>query len=349
MKMTPFVRELLRYCWVLAFISAASAVMFIVVFRLGKGAPWGIASLTGFRTLMQGFVNVAIIVWLRRYYPMQSGRQERAVRYILGYLFAVVTFVITLPLEGLINVSFITVPVWEKLPGILVQGIWVNSLVVVTHNLVILRFEKEHAELENSRLKAANLESANLLLKQQIHPHFLFNALSMLKSLYKTDVHAGEVYLSHLVNFLRASLAEPQSRVARLVDEIRLCEDYIEMQQIRFEDAMSCYIDIPGEVLSSGYVPSFSVQSLIENAIKHNEATDMSPLVIEVYYKDGRIWVENNLQVRKYIEVPSGKGLINLIERYRILSGDEVIISQDEHKFTVSIKVLSHEGSDHRG
>jgi LytS/YehU family sensor histidine kinase len=220
-------------------------------------------------------------------------------------------------------------------------------MVIFSQNVVILRNEKVNTDLENSRLKAANLESANLLLKQQIHPHFLFNALSMLKSLYKSDLKAGEAYLSHLVNFLRASLAEPQSRVARLFDEIRLCNEYLEMQKIRFEDALICNIDIPGSILLEGFIPSFSIQSLIENAIKHNEVTESSPLSIRVFYKDERIITENNLQIRNQIEAQSGKGLINLIERYRILSGDEVIIHQDEKTFSVSIKVLSNEGSNH--
>lgn len=78
---------------------------------------------------------------------------------------------------------------------------------IITQNFFILQYEKANTDLENSRLKAANLESANLFPKQQVHPHFLFNALSMLKSLYKSDVQAGEAYLSHLVNFLRDGLS----------------------------------------------------------------------------------------------------------------------------------------------
>jgi hypothetical protein len=54
------------------------------------------------------------------------------------------------------------------------------------------------------------------------------------------------------------------------------------------------------------------------------------------------------LQLRSQIDTPSGKGLINLIERYKILSRNEVIIRQDNDTFSVSIKVLSNEDSDHR-
>lgn len=176
----------------------------------------------------------------------------------------------------------------------------------------------------------------------------VFNALSMLKSLYKSDVQAGEAYLSHLVNFLRASLGDCPSKVSSLSDEVKLCNNYLEMQKIRFDNALICTIDIPKDMLTQGAVPSFSIQSLIENAIKHNEVTETSPLVIKVHYKNGRIIIENNLQVRTHIDAPSGKGLVNLIERYRLLSEEEVIIRQDNNTFSVSIKVLNNEDSNHR-
>lgn len=137
-------------------------------------------------------------------------------------------------------------------------------------------------------------------------------------------------------------------RISCVFGEIRLCNDYLEMQQIRFEDALVCTIDVPEQVMLQGFVPLFSIQSLIENAIKHNEVTEASPLKINVFYKEGHIITENHLQVKSHVNEPSGKGLINLIERYRILSAEEVIIRQDNDTFSVSIKVLSNEVGDHR-
>lgn len=349
MKLTSLVKDLIWYSWLVAMVTAAFALMFIFIFRTGSNMPFLYSILVGARFFIQGVVNVLILVILPKFLPQALGRRKKLIRYSAGYLFAIIFFFCTSPLE-----VYLSLPVgdpWklaEHLPSILLQAFLNNTLIIITHNIVILRHEKTNTDLENSMLKAANLESANLLLKQQIQPHFLFNTLSMLKSLYKTDVQAGEAYLSHLVNFLRASLSEPQSRISRLVDEIRLCNDYLEMQKIRFEDALVCTIDIPEQVMLQGSVPLFSIQSLIENAIKHNEVTEISPLRIKIFYKDGRIITENNLQVKSHIDEPSGKGLINLIERYRILSAEEVIIRQDNDTFSVSIKVLSNEDSDHR-
>ena len=289
-------------------------------------------------------VNIYLYEWLFHGMPISNSRQKNILRYITGYVICFLFFFCTAPLEHLVSpVPPMPDHHWsliENIPSMLWQAAMNHGLVTIFQNLLILEYEKSNTELENSRLKAANLESANLLLKQQIHPHFLFNALSMMKSLYREDVEAGEAYLSHLVNFMRASLADHQKKIARLSDEIRLCNDYIEMQRIRFEDALVVTVDIPEEVLQNGYVPSFSLQSLIENAIKHNEVTEASPLKISIFLEEGRIVTQNNLQLRRLIEGSSGKGLINLIERYRIFSDDEVIIHQDGGLFMVSIKVL---------
>lgn len=324
--------------------------MLFYVFKLGYNTrPLPYSLFVGTRIYLQGLANILIIVGLQKYLPSLTVGKRNTLLYLGGYLFGVLFFYSTFPLELYFSPhqSSDVLTSLQRAEAILLQAIINNSMVIFTINIVVLRHEKATTDLENARLKTASVESANLLLKQQIHPHFLFNALSMLKSLYKSDLKAGEVYLSHLVNFLRASLAEPQSKVSRLSDEIRLCNEYLEMQKIRFEDALTCNIDIPERILSQGFVPSFSIQSLIENAIKHNEATDCSPLVITIFYRDKRIITENNLQLRKYIEARSGKGLINLIERYRLFSGDEVIINQDAATFSVSIKVLSDEISDH--
>lgn len=340
---------MIRYNWIAGLIAAASAFMILNISKPGSGAPLFYSIFAGLRFCLIGFVNIWIITIVEKRMPSATVKARRFVWYTAGYLFSTGFCFLTAPIELYLSLpaSLLLSPA-ERLESILVQGFINNSLVIIVQNIIILRYEKTNMDLENSRLRVANLESANLLLKQQIHPHFLFNALSMLKSLYKTDVRAGEAYLSHLVNFFRASLVEQQSRLSLLQDEIKLCNDYLEMQKIRFEDALLCTIDIPDNVLLRGAVPPFSIQSLIENAIKHNEVTESSPLMISVFYKEGRIITENNLQQRTHIDGPSGKGLINLIERYRILSDEEVIIRQDNKTFSVSIKVLSNEAGDHR-
>jgi len=222
----------------------------------------------------------------------------------------------------------------------------INTVVIIILDLVLLGEKKSRIESENSRLKMMNIEAANQQLKQQLQPHFLFNSLNVLKSLIRKQPDQAEAYLKRLSDFLRASVSYDRSNTVSFKEELKLSIDYIEMQKIRFDEAICFEMDIAGE-LQVGFLPLFSVQLLLENAIKHNAFTAENPLFITLFYDNGWITVRNNLQP-KVVQVPtSGMGLINLSERYKILSGDEVVIRSNDSWFSVSIKVLTHADRNH--
>lgn len=227
----------------------------------------------------------------------------------------------------------------------IILSILINLLVVALQNYVTIQDTKHKWDLENSQLRAANIDAANQLLRRQIHPHFLFNALNILKSLYKVNPLAGEEYLIKLSDFLRAAVTTNNIKVIPVKEEIKLCEDYLAMQKIRFGSALTYAINLPENALATGYLPSFSIQPLLENAIKHNELTDEFPLVIQIKQKGDYIQVINNIKLKATNEASTGSGLVNLAERYRILSGDELKIEETENTFCVTIRVLSHEFS----
>ncbi|HLZ88088.1 MAG TPA: hypothetical protein VKQ52_12625, partial [Puia sp.] len=137
------------------------------------------------------------------------------------------------------------------------------------------------------------------------------------------------------------------SQLSRLDEEITFLTDYLEMQKIRFGTALECAIHIPEENLTNRYLLSFSLQPLLENAIKHNELTEETPLRVCVYQSGDRVIVSNNLQKRSVKTFSANHGLANLAERYRLWSGDDIIIAEEENTFSVSIKLLTNEHSHH--
>ena len=223
-----------------------------------------------------------------------------------------------------------------------------NTIILIIQDLMLLREKKAIIESENAQLKIKDIEATYNQLKQQIHPHFLFNSLNTLKTLIRKHPEDAEVYLKKLSDFLRASITLNNENLAKLSDELKFCQDYLELQKGRFGEAMKYSIGIPEEA-KSGFVPVFSVQHLLENAIKHNALTVENPLLIEVKYDNDRIIVSNNVQVKSPPEETTGRGLANLADRYKILSGDEIIFLSDDTHFSVSLKILSHEDSNHRG
>jgi sensor histidine kinase YesM len=286
-----------------------------------------------------GFINIIILKVVYSSGMDGKAKIKRLQWYLTGYILSSLFFLIPTPLTTSIATSHSKTGVL-KVFEIAARGFCVNTLTIFMQTFILIQFEKSKAVLEVSRLKIANMEAAILLLKQQVQPHFLFNALSVLKTLYKRDNQAGEAYLVHLANFLRVSVSYSNKNITKLSDEIDFCMGYLKMQQIRFGTALLCNIDIPQKTLCAGFVPSFSIQPLLENAIKHNEVTNESPLTIHIALDGEYVVVKNNLQLKQNRDPYSGKGLSNLIERYKILSGDDVVIRSDDHSFSVAIKIL---------
>jgi sensor histidine kinase YesM len=216
----------------------------------------------------------------------------------------------------------------------------INTVVLIIQDMVMLNERKMKIEWENNLLKIKNMEAANQKLKQQLQPHFLFNSLNVLKTLIRKQPEDAEAYLKRLSDFLRASVTFDDADTVRFEEELKLSLDYMEMQKIRFGQAIHFETDIPEEA-KVGFLPLFSLQLLLENAIKHNAFTAEMPLHIKMYYHDGRITVSNTIRKKKSEDSTTGVGLANLSERYRLLSGEDIQIRSTDTDFTVSIKILS--------
>ena len=223
----------------------------------------------------------------------------------------------------------------------------INSIVLLIHNLLLMKDLKNKVELENTELKLKNLEATYEQLKQQIHPHFLFNSLSTLKSLIQRNPKIAEEYLIKLSGFLRTSMDQTKPDLVTLNEELDICRQYLEMQKMRFGETLNFSIEIPSEEAAKSCVPFFSILPLLENAIKHNALTVQEPLEIIVRSNNGYIEVVNRKQLRKSVEQGLNSGLNNLRRRYRILADDEVLVEDSEDWFSVKIKLLSNENRNH--
>jgi two-component system, LytTR family, sensor kinase len=255
-------------------------------------------------------------------------------RYVLSYLFVLCFQALNI---------FLAIRFHLKPDGIniffpLVPAIAINTLILILSNLIILQFQKDSAELEVKQLKVNNLEAQKMILLQQLQPHFLFNALSTLKSLISENPTNAEDYTVRLSDFLRYSVQAKNNEIVSLADELSFTENYIELQKVRFEDSFLCQIDIPEQYLVEN-IPVYALQTLVENAIKHNSFTDKKPLLIEVSIENNRIKVSNNL-LSKTLQTPSGMGLQNLNQRYQLIANTEIEIVKTETNFTIYIDLL---------
>ena len=196
----------------------------------------------------------------------------------------------------------------------------------------------EHAKMEIEQLKKENLQARLNLLKQQISPHFLFNSLSTLKTI-APDANTRQ-YIMQLSNVYRYLLNYNDNNVASLKDELAFTNSYLYILKERFEDALQVHIQVPNDLLSRNIVP-LSLQILIENSIKHNVISPADPLHIYIH-NDGEeiLTVENNVQPKLSIEKNTGKGLQNINDRYLLVSGKQIDITNNGTKFIVKLPLL---------
>lgn len=124
------------------------------------------------------------------------------------------------------------------------------------------------AELRQTQLSEA-LQAAELrLLKSQLNPHFLFNALNGLRSLIADEPARARVAVTQLARLLRYTLAAGEEDVVSLERELELVEDYLALESLRLDERLRIERDIaPGT--RAIRIPAMMLQTLVENAIKH--------------------------------------------------------------------------------
>lgn len=201
---------------------------------------------------------------------------------------------------------------------------------------------KQVVERENETLKRENLRSQYEVLKNELSPHFLFNSLNALQVLIRENPDVANQYVSHLSNVLRYSLQSSENQYIPLHEELELVDSYLFLLKMRYGDNLNIFIDLPPEIRYSKILP-LTLQTLIENAVKHNEISKRNVLTISIVYHSENIVVTNNIQAKIGSEPSLGIGLSNLSQRYRIMSGHEIQVTNDQKEFKVYIPLLKKE------
>lgn len=294
-------------------------------------------------------VNISILLlFLPR---MPKWRNSRMLFFYLP------SYLVTLTLGLIISHSFLFTFINDEpnegamqfpILGPLLFVLSVNSISVLAIELILSRYAQadirvDYANMkaENAELRMKSMEAQHEKLKNQLHPHFLFNSLTALKSLIRKDPGLAEDYLVKLSGFLRFSISHTEQHVVPLEEELKSSLYYLEMQKIRFREALIYDVQIPADQLTDASLPVFSLQLTLENAVKHNRLTQEKPLhIVMRYIEPGWLLVENNVQVKLSADPASGIGLKNLSDRYKLLTHEDIKIENDAGHFSVYLKII---------
>lgn len=177
-------------------------------------------------------------------------------------------------------------------------------------------------------------------LKNQLDPHFLFNSLNVLTSLIDENPDAAQNFTTSLSKVYRYVLEQKSKELVTVDEELQFARTYVRLLKMRFED--SIVFDIPDKASNPmAKVVPLSLQLLLENAVKHNVVNASRPLHIKIFEREGNLIVENNLQPKEVVKKSSGVGLVNIKQRYNLLTQRQVQINKTASNFSVEIPMLT--------
>ncbi|QAU86924.1 sensor histidine kinase [Escherichia coli] len=182
------------------------------------------------------------------------------------------------------------------------------------------QYERQKAMLTQSEIK---------LLHAQVNPHFLFNALNTIKAVIRRDSEQASQLVQYLSTFFRKNLKRP-SEFVTLADEIEHVNAYLQIEKARFQSRLQVNIAIPQE-LSQQQLPAFTLQPIVENAIKHgtSQLLDTGRVAISARREGQHLMLEIEDNAGLYQPVTNASGLgMNLVDkRLRERFGDDYGIS----------------------
>jgi len=179
---------------------------------------------------------------------------------------------------------------------------------------------------QNQRYQQMLSQTEIKLLHAQVNPHFLFNALNTLLAVIRRDEQQASQLVQNLSTFFRKNLKRPEE-IVTLKDELDHITAYLEIEKLRFMDKLDIIINVPSK-LESAHLPAFSLQPIVENAIKHgvSQMLGQGVVTIRAYQLHDLLTLEVEDNAGNYREAfKDNQGLgINLVhKRIQIRYGEQ--------------------------
>jgi uncharacterized membrane-anchored protein YhcB (DUF1043 family) len=273
---------------------------------------------------------------LERYFPIP---RKMKLRIITQVVFALLLMVIAHHVVmGSIDKDMLTS---QARPGIY-MGL-ITGLLFVTflaNGLTIARFTQKWLDSQQvlADIKREKLRMDYNSLQDQLNPHFLFNNLSVLKSLIIYDNKAAVTFTENFTDVYRYVLQSKDRKLVPVDEELEFVKSYVGLHKERLGDGLKVKYQLEANNSPLRIAP-LTLQLLVENAIKHNIASKEAPLIITISWKEERLEVSNGIQ-RKDSSYSTQTGLSNLIQRYQMLSEQAVIVQETGEVFKVSVPLL---------
>jgi two-component system LytT family sensor kinase len=207
-------------------------------------------------------------------------------------------------------------------------GVAVYLCVVGIEHATRYFVEAREREVQVARLSDQLSSARFATLQAQLNPHFLFNTLNTIAVLVRDNDREGAVRIvEHLSEVLRRTLTRHRANEVTVGEELELVRQYVAIEQARFSDRLRPEFRIPDSLLSAA-IPSFALQHLVENAIRHGIARhpDAGLLLVTAERVGDTLQItviNDGVSIDPNVAPPPGHGIENTRERLRALYGDK--------------------------
>lgn len=198
---------------------------------------------------------------------------------------------------------------------------------------------------ENHEMEKQNLKSELNLLKTQLHPHFLFNTMNNLYALSLEESGKTSEGIAKISELLRLVLYECNEAEVSLLKEVRLIQDYIDLEKLRYDNRLHVSFEVSGNCEQVKIAPMLFF-TFVENCFKHGSRNDPEKpyilIKIEVNKAGIRFYAENSKpQTSKNIRKQNGGiGLKNVQKRLSLIYGDNYNLEIEDGKETFAVSLV---------
>lgn len=225
-------------------------------------------------------------------------------------------------------------PPWWRMPWVVALGVLcvLGLLILVVRGRERRMRYRERMEQEKVRFQ---LEA----LRSQVDPHFLFNSFNTLAALIETDPDKAVHHVDEMSTFFRSILLVRDKDLIPLSEELELLQRYFDLEKHRFGAAIDLLVRIDEEIDAFRIVP-LTLQLLMENALKHNVATDAEPLQVLLTIERSDVVMRNAVRPRASAARSTGFGLESIIKRYAAIGPRPVVVEADAAFFVVRVPLI---------
>lgn len=232
---------------------------------------------------------------------------------------------------------------WSDLPStsyIIIHSFYYSSSDLALPFLVIMIKKYFENQTSLAITKEKQKETELKLLRSQLSPHFLFNNLNTVDALIDSDTQKAKAYIARLSSLYRYFIKTKEDDIVLLSEELKMVHDYFYLIETRFGDAYTFTIE-EESAFAKAYIPSGALQTIIENVVKHNKIRNGVPIHTVLKITKDTVTLKNSKSdtIKNSIE-SMGTGINNLKERYELLVGKTILVTETSTYFEIRLPLV---------